>query len=175
MSGLTQKRFWRLVDATAIEPDIEVQSANLRKLLGTLKKLELAGFIHNERMFQDRALQCNLWDFAVVVFGSCTEEQFASFRTWLIYRGKTLFKDSLKNPEIMVPELRRFTGVGRGEIGLVATEVANERFGVGQWEVPDMERPTQPEGKRLAASKLETAYPKAWREFQESERWLPLA
>ena len=174
MSGLTQKRFWRLVDATAIEPDSEVQTANLRKLLGTLKKLELAGFIHNERMFQDRALQCRLWDFATVVFGSCTEEQFSNFRTWLVYRGKTLFKDSLKNPEILVPELRKYTGIGRGDIGLVATQVADERFGVGQWEVPDLERVTQPEGKRLPEGKLETEFPKAWREFHESERWLQL-
>ena len=172
MSGLTQKRFWRLVDATAIDLDINAQAASLRKLLGTLKKQELSGFIHNERMFFDRAFQCNLWDFAVVIFGGCNEEKFHNFRIWLVFRGKQLFKDSLKNPEILVPELRKYTGVGRGEIGAVSTQVADTRFGIGQWEVPETDSPMRPEGKRLPEAKLETAFPKAWREFQEPQRWL---
>lgn len=173
MSGLTQKRFWRLVDAT-VDNDIDNQIATLRKLLGTLKKQELIGYVFNEKMFYNRANVAKLWDFASVVFNGMTEEQFNEFRVWMIYRGKTIFKDSLKNPEILVPELRKFVGIGRGDIGELATKACDEVLGVGAWELPEPIEPAPLDGKRIAEAKLETTYPKAWREYAEKKKWLSL-
>lgn len=171
MSGLTQKRFWRLVDAT-VDDNIDNQITTLRKLLGTLKKQELVGYVYNERMFYNRANVAKLWDFTSVVFNGFTEEQFDDFRMWLVYRGKTTFKDSIKNPEILVPELRKFIGIGRGDIGNVATTYCDEVLGAGAWELPEPIEPSPLDGKRIDEAQLETTFPKAWREFAEKKKWL---
>lgn len=138
---LTQKRFWRIVEASLGRTDgkgltWERQIEFLLPALGSLSDKELFGFDFLESKFFFQASCQKLWAVAYIVMGGCSDDAFMDFRTWLVYRGQPVFKAALKNHESLVEE---FEKIPAGEIPLwdqkrPAAMVYDSRHGDGSFK-----------------------------------------
>lgn len=95
---MDQDRFWSIVDDVKDSPKPNVAIAvELRKLLPE----EIISFQENMNRMRDQANRWDLWGAAYLMQGGCSDDAFEYFRLGLISKGKEIYENVLRNPDLL--------------------------------------------------------------------------
>jgi hypothetical protein len=167
---MTDADFWSLIDTSQSHAmgDCRQQERDLKVLLANLTIDEIAQFNVRYNNFIRDAYQWDLWGAAYIIGGGCSDDGFWDFRSWLVSRGRKVYRTALRNPE----SLSRF--VSRTDPDRSWKSFLNPAAFV--WaELTD--RPMEecpgsasslgetPRGKEWDEGELPKKFPKLWAEF----------
>jgi hypothetical protein len=95
--------FWKLIEDTkaASDGDSDKQAKLLSDRLAEMSFADIFAFSDMFDKFQDIAYRNDLWAAAYIINGGCGDDGFGDFRAWLIAQGETIFRNALRNPEIL--------------------------------------------------------------------------
>jgi len=100
-------QFWNLVEASSkgFRPDhaagnMERQIEALRELLSKIPANEVREFDDQMHSLLIEAYTWDLWGAAdLLCEGSCSDDSFTDFRSWLISMGRSTFEEALADPD----------------------------------------------------------------------------
>lgn len=95
---MIQAEFWGLVDETK-RSDSDEHVQRLIARLATLPAAEILHFGHCWREAHTAAYDWNLWGAAYLINGGCSDDGFDYFRSWLLLKGETLYREALADPD----------------------------------------------------------------------------
>jgi hypothetical protein len=171
---ISEGQFWRIIESLGAEgvdgPGAdEILSEKLAKRLGELSAENIAGF---QDQFVARGIEAYRWDLwavAEIALEDCRDDDFMSFRNWLISRGEVVFRRVLGDPDELGKVVGRIPGQ---ELHLeVLDSVAGDVYGemVGE-EIPLSANryPAHPIGKKWSSlEELRQRYPRTWAAFRD--------
>ncbi|MEO8391715.1 MAG: DUF4240 domain-containing protein [Chloroflexota bacterium] len=94
------EQFWQLIEQTHRESGA-VPSSQSDLLIAALVQMDEAEIIAFNRIFEtliNRAYTTDVWN-AAYIMTSCGDDSFSDFRGWLIAQGKTIYENTLRNPD----------------------------------------------------------------------------
>lgn len=106
-SFMTEDEFWELIDASKGE-DPQDQLDNLVSTLASTTPEKIAGFDYVLCRLLERSYDADLWAAAHIVLGGCSDDEFDSFRAWLIACGRDVFKNALEDPDTLADVFDKF-------------------------------------------------------------------
>lgn len=180
MQAISDDQFWALVDRSAAhDADPKRQMAALAAGLDKLSPEEILAFELAFYRQMTRAYDLDLWGAAYVVNGGVADDGFEYFRRWLISRGRTIFEETLADPDSLADRLPR-DAEGPAEFeefSYVAMDVWSRKTGrslddFGALTVDAMAAMTdaEPSGEPFEEDEdaLAARYPRLWARFGEN-------
>jgi hypothetical protein len=169
---MTDVEFWSLIDTSRERANgsRRRQEAILRGLLRKLTADDVAEFNVRWNNLIRKAYHWDLWGAAYVIGGGCSDDGFWDFRSWLVSRGKKVYKDALRNPESLVHLISRTDRDRRLKNFLnPAIFVWEELTERDIDECPSLgsNLGEEPVGKEWDEEDLPRMFPRLWKEFSE--------
>jgi hypothetical protein len=173
-------QFWNLVaesrkDFRADRPDgnMDGQIYALRGLLMELPPAEVQSFNNHMHGLMVDAYAWNLWGAATVLGdGSCSDDSFTDFCSWLISMGRSRYEGALADPDSLADVVKDATVevFFFEEFQYVPAQVFEEMTGKG---VPEysVHYPEDPKGEKEWETEedLERLYPRLWAAVHEKK------
>src|SRR5687767_9627969 len=106
---MTDAEFWGLIDTSRerARGDRNRQEAILKRLLRKCSADDVAEFEVRYGNLIRKAYNWDLWGAAYIIDGGCSNDGFWDFRSWLVSRGKKVYRAALRNPESLLRVVRR--------------------------------------------------------------------
>jgi len=139
-TGMSEDRFWRLVEASA-----SPQALHAR--LAALGDGDLAAFERRHVDLHAQAYDWGLWGAAYVLHGGCSDDTFSDFRSYLISRGRTVYRAALADPDSLADVPLDAGGETWEDWASPASQVVHERHGSGASAGPLPAHPAEPTGE----------------------------
>lgn len=105
MSGMTDDKFWSLIEQARGGLPESADSHRLTTVLRPLSTDEIAAF---GLMFYEKICDLNawrLWGAGYVIAGGMSDDGFHYFRSWIIGKGRRVFDLALVNPDELGPDI----------------------------------------------------------------------
>ncbi len=123
--------FWQIISNTLEAKTIDQQFEILYSELNELSVEDILDFHRHFLIKMDESYTWELWAAAHIIHGDCPEDAFIDFRAWLIFRGKAVFENAVKNANSLAhigkkALLESFDGE---EFNYMAAEVYEEKTG----------------------------------------------
>jgi len=106
-SPITEESFWELIN-TAKKMGKEVMD-QVRWIVLQLSKKPIKEIVKFDSIlngYLKKSYTADIWAAATIIMGGCNEDRFEYFRAWLLYLGREIYQDAIKNPETLIPFLR---------------------------------------------------------------------
>jgi hypothetical protein len=175
------QQFWSLVEQSRSDfrpdhPDgnMDRQAENLARLLSDLEPDEVREFDDQMNSFQIEAYTWDLWGAAALLAeGSCSDDFFADFRSWLISMGRSTFEAAIADPQsLAVPAFAPgVEDIFFEEFQYVPSQVFEE---MTAQEITEYTRshPDQPSGVKWwnKSEDLKARYPVLWQSVNRNRR-----
>lgn len=103
-SAMTESYFWQLIDDCGDQGDDSLQ--HLEWLVSRLAKKSVLDILTFDSILQEhyrKSYTSDLWAAAFIAMGGCSDDCFDYFRAWLLYLGKEVYFEAIKDPESLVP------------------------------------------------------------------------
>jgi hypothetical protein len=167
---LTDAEFWSLIDTSRCRArgSPSRQEAILRRLLKDFSPDDVAEFKVRFDNLIRKAYHWHLWGAAYVIGGGCSDDGFWDFRSWLVSRGKRVYRAALRNPESLAGVVSRKDRDRSWKCFLnPAPFVWEEQAGRDTSECPRLgsNLGQEPEGQRWDEEDLRKLFPRLWKEF----------
>lgn len=97
---MSEDEFWKVADGTAGD-DVEAQAGAIDARLSAMSPDELLAY---HRRFVELSNRSNTFTHlgaAQVIMGFVSDDAFDSFRTWVLYRGRDLYTDFVRDPDTL--------------------------------------------------------------------------
>ncbi len=170
--------FWELVEAargqvddTVMDPDGVADA--LTKVLGGLRADEIIRFGVQFELLQAQAYRSDLWGAAYLINGGASEDQFDSFRGWLVAQGRETWEATLAEPDSLADVIDadlddEFEGFDGEALLAVGPEAYSAAAGSEEdyWSAVDAATPAAPDvpaGENFDfddAGEMHTRYPR---------------
>ena len=177
---MNRDAFWKLIDASRASGGIDLQCADLERLLEPLSVEELVSFHWHFYQLYNAAYRADLWGAAYVINGGCSDDGFDYFRGYLIGRGQAVYEAALADPDSLAATVGEDEGEQEGLLSL-AVQVYLKRTGKtysdlndfdpfvheGQGDlVGDLADWYDDEDEDAGAEKLSRLYPRLYAKFE---------
>ena len=145
--------FWEMIEESRQEGRFcEAQAAHLRARLAGLDLAEIVSFQQHLWARMAEAYRGDLWAFAYIVNGGCSDDGFCVFRGWLIAQGREFFEEVLRVPELVAERVQESGEASCGDMVYVAEEVYRDR--TGGRDLPGPSEPERLHGELFAEADL---------------------
>ncbi|KZZ83066.1 DUF4240 domain-containing protein [Bacillus sp. SJS] len=107
-SGMTEAVFWSIFEQAKTKGD--EQEEQLEWLVDHLAKKPVQDIIKFDEIFSRyfvRSYTSHLWAAAFIIMGGCSDDSFDYFRAWLLYQGKEVYEAAIRDPESLIPSLKK--------------------------------------------------------------------
>ena len=165
------KQFWSIIEKSSehAASGQDAQVAALRELLQELTVDEIVGF---QRCYDERMIgsyHWDLWGAAYVIRGGCSDDGFQDFRSWLISKGESVYREALRDPETLDAAIVDDDDCQFEEFQYVASQVWEQktRKDLSRFPTLDSEYPESPSGQEWSeeGDDLQRRFPKLWKRF----------
>ncbi|RFU69728.1 DUF4240 domain-containing protein [Bacillus sp. V59.32b] len=105
-STMTEEYFWGLLEKAKNKG--EDQEEQFEWLVTHLSKSPIKEIVRFDYIFNKhykKSYTSDLWAAAYIVMGGCSDDSFDYFRAWLLYLGKDMYEEAIKDPESIIPHL----------------------------------------------------------------------
>lgn len=170
-------RFWGLIEhsRSGYRPDradgnMDRQLGTLQDLLAELSSEEVKEFDDQMHRLLIKAYTWDLWGAATLLAGgSCSDDSFTDFRSWLVSLGRQSFEQAIADPDsLAVPAFAPgVEDIFFEEFQYAATQVYEEMTGEAIEDYSES-YPDEPKGAKRwnNPEDLEQIYPKIWAAIQ---------
>lgn len=172
-SALDRDAFWEVIALSRQRvATLEEQARRLSDLLERLGPEEIIDFNRELHACLSDAYRWDIWAVAAIVAGLVQEQDFQSFRAWLVSLGRRQFEAVLEAPDT-IADLAETLGVGDGESIIQAAPEAFEVVTGREMPHGMLDEPLDPEGLAWEEEDLPGLYPDLWERFREGreEQW----
>ncbi len=172
---MDNKLFWSIIGKSSEHAGSgmdaqDAQVAALRELLQELTPDEIVAF---QRLFDECMIQAyhwDLWGAAYVIGQGCSDDGFQDFRSWLISKGESVYREALKDAETLATSIIESDDYCQfEEFQYVASQVweRKTRKDLSRFPTMDSEYPESPSGQEWSeeGDDLERRFPKLWKKF----------
>lgn len=163
-AGMTEKRFWTVIDAARAGAGSPGQfAAALGAQLAACAPADIETF---DRLLWDRLAALNHWDLwalAHLARGGCSDDSFDYFRAWVVAQGRTAFDAACKGPVHLLPFCDDSWDLQCEELLSVADDAYRGATGRSMTRTSREASPVQ--GVAWTESELEARYPDVFRCF----------
>jgi hypothetical protein len=170
---MDRDQFWNLIKQSRRHFSSERPDGNMDGQIDSLRELLLELSPSDLREFADLLHTCivdayawNLWGAAALLFeGSCSDDGFTDFCSWLVSMGSTTFEQALANPDSLAGSVNDSTveSFSFEEFQYIPAEAYEEMTGN---EVPEYSKdyPDNPKGQKMweTFDDLKRLYPQVW-------------
>ncbi|MCC6484649.1 MAG: DUF4240 domain-containing protein [Armatimonadetes bacterium] len=156
---MLRHQFWEIIERSRSSyADCADHARKLSILLEALNPEEIISFDAQLRELLVRAFRWDVWGAAYIVLGGCSDEEFESFRLWLIGQGEDAFEQVIAEPEAVLEYLAEEEPPQCEEL-LYAASWAYENQTGRPLPIPEVSHPLEPEGEPWDEEDLRTMFP----------------
>jgi len=119
------QEFWAIIEK--VKKKEEPEEA-IKRLFKKLAPEELISYQKHFDSLFEQAYQWNLWGAAFIIEGGCSDDGFTDFRYGLISKGRTIFENSVVNPDTLA-NFDFEDGISNELFGYSALEIYEEKTG----------------------------------------------
>ncbi|MEM7603942.1 MAG: DUF4240 domain-containing protein [Myxococcota bacterium] len=169
---MDEDTFWQVVEAAkdhgaGFDDTFQGREEGLAIELRKLSAERIEAFEHRFREASSRAYSYEIWDAAILLGeGSCSDDWFVYFRSWLISLGRQRYEAALRDPETLA-DIEFGSGKEQSvffeEFAYVAMRVFEEKTGREMKKSPNASSPRAPSGRRLTPEERRLRFPKLWK------------
>lgn len=157
--------FWELIARTRSQAEtVDEQIAILGELLRTFRGADIKRFGTFYARHMKKLYHWDVWAFAYIARGGCSDDSFAAFRTWLILQGDpALVELALTDPARAARRIPREPELPDGTLIPEIEDAFLQREGAGlDLPIVDLEKPR---GKEWPEDQVEAIYPELARHY----------
>jgi hypothetical protein len=146
---LDEDLYWSIIDKSLKNTnDQDDQEEFLIKEIKKLTPKEIIGFrLRTDRLLYD-TYNAEMWCAGYIMNGGCSDDGFEYFRNWVISRGKNTYYSAKENPDSLISEIDKETGLYDFEsFWYVALEAFEQKTGKELYDYIDDENFQTKEGQ----------------------------
>lgn len=163
-NGMTEARFWTLIGKARTGAGSATQFAGaVEEQLKACTPKDIQAF---DKLLAVRLAQLDAWDlwaFAHLARGGCSDDSFDDFRAWVVAQGRATFDAALAGPAELLKHHEGCWDFQCEELLSVADEAY--RAATGEDLVRPAGKARKTSGRRWQESELESRYPEVFRHF----------